>query len=91
MKNHWLDQDLHIYSNWHEFVIATSIEEAKNIIVESYGYEFEKEDIEGDGWRQYPDDIEFDLYNEDQTVGITKLASEWIKEHGKGHFASREF
>ena len=100
MKNYWLNDQPHIYTNGHEFVIATCVTQAKLVIMQMYGYEgkrfedldeFEQEDIEGDGWKQYPDDKDFTLYDDSGMNKTTQPAWKWATSHPKGHFASREW
>lgn len=97
-KNHWLEQDLHIFTNGCDYVIASSLEEAREITMPLYGYalpyeeldEMGKEELDYEGWEQFPDNKEFTLTQEDGEKVVMK-ASEWVKQHGKGYFACSEF
>lgn len=99
MKQYWIDKELHIFTNGIDFVIANGIEEAREIVLPMYGYNqpYEKldwmaqEEVDVDGWEQFPDENNFTLCSDDGVTQETKTASEWVKINGKGYFASSEY
>ena len=97
-SNYWLDQDMHLFTNGCDYVIATSMEEAREIAMTTmYGYHgpyeeldwMEKEEVDYEGWMQFPDDDDFTFTHEDGSKE-TAIASDWVKVIGKGYFASTE-
>lgn len=84
---------LQMLSNGYDVVIAESIEDAREILINEFGISYDE--TEGDGWRIYAPDEEFALAVEADDEPFvrkeTKLVSEWISESGRGFFGTTEY
>lgn len=87
---------LKLYSNDHDYVFASSKEEAENSLVSFLTKElgYKKEMIELDDWEIFDDEKEFTL-NEHEFLApdfpVRRKVSEWAKLHGPGYFASSDW
>lgn len=88
--------DLKMFTNGIDYVIAEDLEEAKDILCQEYygpniSYKdldlIVKKELDGTGWKQKNNDETFTLYQE-FGGGITRTIAYWIKEEGRGFFAS---
>jgi hypothetical protein len=88
--------DLKMFTNGFDYVIAENIQEAKNILSQEYYGDVysklkkkQKEDFDSFKWEEKDTSEIFTLY-EELSGGTSKTIEEWIREEGKGFFASSE-
>ncbi len=76
----WLElSDLHVFDCDDEYVVASSFEEAEEIMTQTCGAD---DDRGPESWDQLSDEAEFEF------EGVKKPAWQWCIEHGKGYFCS---
>ena len=73
-----------VWFNGIDYVIASTLEEARQIAIDTIGYSLEEAD--GDiGWRALPPDKTVSI-EEDEDVTTTLTAEKWINEIGKPEY-----
>lgn len=80
-------EGLHLFHNDGDFVIAESPDEARKLAAEMYGVPVD----EVSSFDLYPDGDLFHFYKDTAlSDSVCKTAADWVKEHGKGYFATSE-
>ena len=84
--------NLKIWQNESDVIIAESQEDAESLLVELCGEEV----LENCGdWYCLDDETNFTLAEEHDEPPYTKIrtqkANQWVKQHGRGYFASTEY
>ena len=89
--------DLHVWHNGYDWVVATTAEDARAVEHEvSLGGVCSHDDAcdcEGDGWEQWPDDKTVTIHDLDGDEGPTqtKTCAEWVAQQGRGFLCSTEY
>ncbi len=77
--------DLKMWTDGEDYIIAESLDEVKKILLE-HGHDDDLDEYI-EGFETMNTELKF-TYNDEEAGGITKTVGEWIKERGKGFFAS---
>ena len=77
--------DSKIWTDGEDYVIAESLDEVKKILLEQGHDEDLEEYIEG--FETMDTELDF-TFNDEEAGKVTKTVDEWIKERGRGFFAS---
>lgn len=80
---------MRLWDNGNDFVIAESAEEAFALWLEHTG-ESRDTGYSADEYTAWDDDRVFTFADED-VLRTSKTAAEWVAEHGRGYFASRDY
>jgi len=79
---------LKMFTNGADYVIAESVEAAKEICVKDFGYD--ADEIEETEFEEMDPGKEFTLRNDDDGSKETRTVAAWIEECGSCYFANSE-
>jgi len=88
MGNYWLNQDLEMWTNDFDYIIAHSKEEAIELAKKIVGYG--DDDLAECEWLAMDPDKDF-YYEHADGSRETRTVAEWIEWSGKGYFACSDF
>ncbi len=96
------NKDLHVFFNGYDFVVAESIDDARQVALDQQGSPEQRakwspetlalvtQDVEGDGWEQWPDDRRLKLVDDGGKILVDKPCTEWVHESGRGWLGGNE-
>ena len=79
--------NLKMWTNDCDYVIATTVEEAKQICIDTCGYG--RDEVDEWDWEEVPRDQDFTFDDGDQHIKET--IGHFILEYGRGYFACSEY
>jgi hypothetical protein len=82
------EQELKLWYNDCDYVIAASVEDAATINAEFHGTTYVPD--EDEEWTVRKSDATF-TFHQDDGASVTKSVSEWIAEKGRGYFCTSEY